>query len=211
MGIRTRSWLVWGAVAALGGGSAWLWMDSGPKTDDGAGERAAGQLTAPPGGGVPLPIIAAGPAPSTGATQPVAPAARFKLAGVMTHGGEGVALIAVDGNPARMFRIGDSVSGNLLLRGITSEGAVLGSGDGGASIALKSSPLPTPAQMAPPPEAEAGVNRDLSDGSVESESALRRMGARNAPLKAPTAADQASAAQASVPTDPGRWLPPGQP
>ena len=101
--------LLW---ALLAGSALWWWL-------------RAGQPVAPPqapvAGGAPaaLTVDSAQVARALGATAaaPAAPAAapelggRLALKGVVTHGGQGAALIALDGKPARPLRVGALLEG----------------------------------------------------------------------------------------------------
>jgi general secretion pathway protein C len=83
------------------------------------------------------------------APTPVADA-RFQLIGVVTPRGagaglEGVALIAVDGKPAKAYRVGATVTGTTVLQAVRQRGATLGQRDGGGQMALELAPLPAPA------------------------------------------------------------------
>jgi general secretion pathway protein C len=90
---------------------------------------------------------------------PVTSADRFKLVGVVSPGPvsrtaaaatEGIALIAVDGKPARAFRVGATVEGDTVVREVSASGAVLGPRAGGEAIALQvSSPAVPPIALAP--------------------------------------------------------------
>ena len=77
---------------------------------------------------------ALGALPDSG-PAPAAPAAsRFSLLGVLagsTHAG--AALIAVDGEPARPFRVGSTVTPGFVLESVAPRRVVLGSVDGGSS------------------------------------------------------------------------------
>lgn len=81
-------------------------------------------------------------------------ASRFKLLGVVApRGGEGgVALIAVDGKPARAVRVGKSVDGDWLLQSVAARSASIGA-QGGAPAVELTLPPPTPAAtgVLPPP------------------------------------------------------------
>jgi general secretion pathway protein C len=71
--------------------------------------------------------------------------ARFALVGVVTPRSpqaarEGVALIAVDGKPARAYRVGAAVGESHVLRAVSARGATLGPQDGSAAIALNVAP-----------------------------------------------------------------------
>lgn len=71
--------------------------------------------------------------------------ARFNLVGVLSPRAaqaarEGVALIAVDGKPARAFRVGTVVDGQNVLQSVNARGAALGPRNGPSLIALKIAP-----------------------------------------------------------------------
>ena len=103
-------------------------------------------------------LLGADPAPVVAAAAPEPQAdARFSLIGVVSPRGaqpvrEGVALIAVDGKPARAFRVGAVVDGQTVLQSVQARGADLGPRDGPAQIALRLQP-PAPAAVGtlPPP------------------------------------------------------------
>lgn len=88
----------------------------------------AGALARLLGGGA-LPTTA--PAPSA--------SSRFTLAGIVTEGAHaGAALIAVDGRPAKPFRVGARVDDNLVLQSVAPRSVNLGaSTDAPASITLE--------------------------------------------------------------------------
>jgi general secretion pathway protein C len=78
--------------------------------------------------------------------EPVADA-RFQLIGVVApraagSAGEGLALIAVDGKPARAYRVGATVDGEQVLQSVQARGVTLGPRDGAALVALT---IPPPA------------------------------------------------------------------
>ena len=90
-----------------------------------------------------LGVSAAAPAASA-APEPAADA-RFTLLGVVTPrptsaAREGVALIAVDGKPAKAFRVGSVVEAPNVLRSVSARGAMLGPRDGSTTIALSIAP-----------------------------------------------------------------------
>jgi general secretion pathway protein C len=80
-----------------------------------------------------------GDAPPTRSMQAVNAASRLHLAGVVsTHREAGMALIAIDGKPARPFAVGTVVDGNLRLLGVTRTQASLGPAlDAPASLVLQ--------------------------------------------------------------------------
>jgi general secretion pathway protein C len=76
--------------------------------------------------------------------------ARFSLLGVVTPRSpraarEGVALIAVDGKPARAYRVGAAVGDGHVLSAVSARGATLGPQGGGADVTLSVPPPPTAA------------------------------------------------------------------
>jgi general secretion pathway protein C len=74
------------------------------------------------------------------------PDARFQLVGVVSprskqNAAEGLAVIAVDGKPARAFRVGAVVDGQTVLQSVGARGAQLGPRGGAALVALNLTPL----------------------------------------------------------------------
>jgi general secretion pathway protein C len=97
-----------------------------------------------------------------GVTQAAAPepSSRFKLVGVMaprdpaaqTEPGQGVALIAVDGKPAKPYAIGARLDSDLVLQSVGLRTASLGPAQGGRSVVLELPKLPPPhSGVLPPP------------------------------------------------------------
>jgi len=89
------------------------------------------------------------PPPEAVPAEPAADA-RFQLIGVVSPPArqaarEGVALIAVDGQPAKAFRVGAVVEGNNVLQTVAARGVTLGPRNGPALVALN---LPPPAPAA---------------------------------------------------------------
>ena len=161
--------LLWALLAAS---ALWWWL-------------RAGQPVAPPqapvAGGAPaaLTVDSAQVARALGATAaaPAAPAAapelggRLALKGVVTHGGQGAALIALDGKPARPLRVGallEGVDGGWRLRSVAPHGALLAAA-GGRELRLEMPPLErrssgsaaaVPSHPAPPvPAGRPGTSR----------------------------------------------------
>jgi general secretion pathway protein C len=60
-----------------------------------------------------------------------------------------VALIAVDGKPARAFRVGATVDGETVLRSVQQRGVTLAAGGAAAPLVLELPPLPPPATGVP--------------------------------------------------------------
>ncbi|MEI7447498.1 MAG: type II secretion system protein N, partial [Burkholderiales bacterium] len=80
---------------------------------------AAGQLF----GGVPQAVSSA----------TVAAPSNIQVAGVLATAGRGVALLAVDGRPAKPFAVGEPVADGLRVRAVTADAVELDRGEGGGS------------------------------------------------------------------------------
>ncbi len=99
--------------------------------------QAAGPAAADPGA---LARLLGGGAQPAATAAPVASASsRFALTGIVTEGTHaGAALIAVDGKPAKPFRVGARVDDNLVLQSVAPRSVNLGAqADGPASITLE--------------------------------------------------------------------------
>ena len=59
--------------------------------------------------------------------------------------GQGVALIAVDGKPAKAFAVGARLDNDLVLQAVSLRTASIGPAQGAASVKLEIPPLPAPA------------------------------------------------------------------
>lgn len=138
MWVRTVTLLVWAAVAASAlfwGLKLWVKPAATPAQAQVAQTGAAvrGDLSRLLGVDAPAPVAQA-------AAEP-APDARFNLLGVVSPrasraAGEAVALIAVDGKPAKAYRIGAVVDGSHVLQSVSARGANLGPRGGASVIAL---------------------------------------------------------------------------
>lgn len=119
-------------------------------------------------------VVEAAPAPAADA--------RFQLLGVVaarnnSGSPEGVALIAVDGKPAKAYRVGAVVDGSQILQSVKARSAELGPRGGPAGVVLDLPPLPAastgtlaaaaapgvppmpmPAPVRPPPVMQAPPN-----------------------------------------------------
>ena len=84
-------------------------------------------------------VLGGGAAAQRATDAPVAASSRFVLRGVVADAAQaGVALIAVDGNPAKPFAVGTVIDGRLLLQSVNGRSAVLASTmDGAPEIALE--------------------------------------------------------------------------
>jgi general secretion pathway protein C len=105
--------------------------------------------------------VAARPAPGALAAAPEA-SSRFRLVGVMAprnpavqaEPGQGVALIAVDGKPARPYAVGARLDSDTVLQSVGLRTASLGPAQGGRSVLLELPKLPPPhSGVLPPPGA----------------------------------------------------------
>ncbi len=91
--------------------------------------------------------------PAAPAAAPVEPAlaSRFKLVGVLAPKdaergrGQGIALIAIDGKPARPYRVGAALDDHLVLLAVATRGATLGPPSGPPVLQLEVPALPPPA------------------------------------------------------------------
>ncbi len=92
-----------------------------------------------------------GATPAVVAVVEAAPeaASRFRLIGIMApkaaatsaHPGQGVALIAVDGNPPKAFVVGSALDTDMVLRSVSLRTAAIGPAQGAASFTLELPPL----------------------------------------------------------------------
>jgi general secretion pathway protein C len=143
MSARWWTFVTWGLVAA----SAVFWglklFVKPPPVPVGtpvAMNAAAvrGDLTRLLGVDAPPPVAAEAAAPP--------PDSRFQLIGVLAAkpraaAREGVALIAVDGKPARAYRVGAVVDGQLVVKSVAALGVTLGPRDGAALVSLNLQPM----------------------------------------------------------------------
>ena len=99
-------------------------------------------------------MLGAAPAPQVVAAAPVVESNRFRLFGVLApvaangvagRSTAGVALIAVDGKPARAYAVGSQLDSNTVLQSISRRSASLGPEQGATSVVLELPPpsLPT--------------------------------------------------------------------
>ena len=148
MRVRLLSFVIWAAVAA----SAVFWaLRLSAASPVAPAYTVAVAPAAAPRGDLTRVLGAAPVRPLAGAAVPVANAlsSRFKLLGVAAprQGGDrvGLALIAVDGKPARSFAVGAAVDGDLMLQSVHARGARLGARNAAAQVTLELPPLPPPA------------------------------------------------------------------
>jgi general secretion pathway protein C len=160
MWVRSITLLVWAGVAATG--LFWalkLFVKPAPVPPQAQvaqnGAVARGDLTRLLGVDAPPPVaeVVAPPANDT----------RFALLGVLSPraqqaSGEAVALIAVDGKPARAYRIGALVDGGNVLQSVSARGANLGPRGGASVIALNiAPPQPAATGQLPPAMSQPGA------------------------------------------------------
>jgi general secretion pathway protein C len=139
------------AIWALAAGSAayWALRHAGNAP---TGPMPAQFALAAPGGETGHVARLFGPAigkPSEAALTPqvVDPSSRFALAGVVaTRSSTGVAVLSVEGKPARPYRVGSMVDAGYTLKSVTAHSATLSVPRTGASFTVKLS-----AANAPPP------------------------------------------------------------
>ena len=159
MSARLTAFVVWAAVAA----SAMFWLLRLVASSPSAPAHTVTVATATTARGDLARVLGAPPQPVAGtpvANEP-ALASRFKLLGVAAprQGGEqvGVALIAVDGKPARGYRVGAPVDGPIVLQSVSARGASLGPTGAAPQLTLELPALPGPATSSRPPGAAAGA------------------------------------------------------
>jgi general secretion pathway protein C len=152
MASRAFAFVIWAAVAA----SVVFWMLrlAGGSRPVPAHAVAVGENTYARGDLSRLFGREAGPA-AIAAPTPVS-GSPLKLIGVVAprEGSglrAGVALISIEGKPARPFRVGSAVDSDLVLLGVHQRGASLGPRDGDATLKLELPPLPPPATATLPP------------------------------------------------------------
>lgn len=142
MGARLTTLLIWAAV--LGCAVAWGLPLFTRATPVPAGASLA--APAPPAGGSLVRLLGQPPAAPVVEAPVVAAASRFQLVGVVARrgadGGGGLALIAVDGKPAKPVRVGREVEPGLKLLTVAHRQVELGAGPGAASVTLNLAPLP---------------------------------------------------------------------
>ncbi len=149
MSARIAAFLVWALVAL--GATYWalrIGATPRPLPDSVQTVATAGLLR-----GDIARLFASPAAPAQADALPSEPAlaSRFKLVGVMAPrngapvGRQGVALIAVDGKPARAYRVGARLDGALVLQTVALRSATLGPVDGAPAVRLDLAPLPPPA------------------------------------------------------------------
>jgi general secretion pathway protein C len=148
MTLRLVAFVIWAAVAA----SAMFWALRLGASAPAAPVHTVAAVGAAPVQGDLTRVFGAAPVRETGGSDVVVETAlssRFKLLGVAAprQGGDrnGLALIAVDGKPARSYAVGAAVDGDLLLQSVHTRGARLGAKGSAPQVTLELPALPLPA------------------------------------------------------------------
>jgi general secretion pathway protein C len=156
MSARWWAFGLWAAVAA----SALYWGLRLFAPGEPAPAHAVVAVTPPPRGDLTR-LLGVDAPPAVETAAPVAEASRFQLVGVVAPragaGAGGVALIAVDGKPARAYRVGTAVDGDTVVQSVRQRGAALGPRGGASTVSLEIPPpapaatgtLPAPGAAAP--------------------------------------------------------------
>ncbi len=149
----------------------------------------------------------AGVAPST----PEAPS-RFKLVGVMAprsaaaqaEAGHGLALIAVDGKPAKPYAVGAHLDSDLVLQSVGLRTASLGPAQGARSVLLELPALAAPnSGVLPPPGVAAPVPAAATTRMQAAQAAVQAAAAQAAQAAQATQSGQAGQAAAQGGAVPG--------
>ena len=129
--IRVSAFLLWALVAASA--AYWGMKVGGP---DGASTAvAAAQRTAAPADPAAVARLLGSTPAAVAAAPMVNLSSRFSLIGVVAaRSHRGAALIAVDGKPARPFRVGVAVDEGLVLQSVEGRRAVLAASAGGPAV-----------------------------------------------------------------------------
>jgi general secretion pathway protein C len=159
MRARIIAFVIWALVAATG----MFWLLRLVASSPSAPAHTVAVATAPAPRGDLTRVLGAAPLPKSDSALAPEPAlaARFKLLGVAAprRGGdqEGLALIAVDGKPARGYKVGAAVDGDLTLLSVHPRGAAIGARGGQPQVRLELPALPPPATGRPTPPALPGA------------------------------------------------------
>lgn len=162
---RIAAFVTWAAVAAsLVFWSLRLW------TDPLAAPAHVSVVSAASGLHGDLGRVLGADAPRTGApaaAPQVQADARFRLIGVVAPrapgaNAQGLALIATDGKPAKAYRVGAAIDGELVLQAVRPRGASLGPRGQPAQLDLELPALPPPATGVLPGAAPAGPGPRLA-------------------------------------------------
>ena len=201
MALRFIAFVIWAAVAA----SAMFWaLRLGASSPVAPAHTVAVAAAAAPRGDLTrlfgaAPVRDAG-GPNQNVDTPLS--SRFRLLGVAAprQGGDltGLALIAVDGKPARSYAVGKPVDGDLLLQSVHARGARLGAKGAAPQVTLELPLLPPPATGSLPLPQAPGTPPAMKGAPVSA-------GAVVAPVLPvlPTEPQQAQPVPVPVPPPPG--------
>jgi general secretion pathway protein C len=168
---------------------------------------AAGDLTR---------LLGAAPAPQSLAPAPVAETSRFRLLGVLApvaasgaagQSKGGVALIAIDGKPARAYTVGSQLDSATVLQSISRRTASLGPEKGVTSVVLELSKPPAPTTGALPKVAADGEPAGAvapSPSAVPAPSQAPAMPVPSPPQSVPQALPGDAPSQGDEPAPPRR-------
>jgi general secretion pathway protein C len=166
MTARVTAFVVWALVAA----SAVFWLLRLVSSSPSAPPHTVTVAAATTPRGDLARVLGAPPQPAGAAPAPAEPAlaARFKLLGVAAprQGGDsvGLALIAVDGKPARGYQVGATIDGPLVLQSVHARGAALGAPGAPAQVTLELPALPPAATSTLPPGAAPATGAPTPGG-----------------------------------------------
>lgn len=158
------------------------------------------------------------PPPREVAAAPANSDGRFKLIGVVAQTqGAGIALLSIDGKPARAFRVGSQVDGDWVLQQVGPLSAMLGPAGGSPAQTLSLPPVPGAARGVPngsgaaaptaPQPAPGGAAR-LATPALPATAPLPGVPAPDSP---PAAAPTDAEAAASAPSLPEGRVPSPEP
>ena len=169
MTLRLVAFVIWAAVAA----SAMFWaLRLGVSAPAAPAHTAAAVGAAPIQGDLTRVFGAAPVREVDGADRVVETplSSRFKLLGVAAprQGGDrnGLALIAVDGKPARSYAVGSAVDGDILLQSVHARGARLGAKGSSPQVSLELPALPLPATGSLPMQPAPGLLGSVAPAGV---------------------------------------------
>lgn len=157
---RILALIVWAAVAASAAHWGLRWFVKPASMPPGT--NAVSMTSAPRGD---ITKLLSGPAPAPDAqqvpSQQAALAARVQLLGVVAPrgggNGPGVALLVVDGKPARAFKTGYAIDGDLVVQTVSQQGVQIGPRGGAAALTLDL-PLMQPAATGSLPPAGMAIS-----------------------------------------------------
>lgn len=144
---RLAAFILW-ALAAVSA-SFWFTKVSGTSRDPVTARTIASDIPTPQSADLARVFGPPGAGPASAGIGPglpaaADPAARLRLLGVVANRAQvGVALIAVDGQPPRPYRVGSVLQGGWTLQKVGSRSATLASGDSGvAAVTIELAALP---------------------------------------------------------------------